>query len=86
MQALSILIPLWLAAAIAGRIGGDPNNLTEAYRPQLAALDRVLAGCGHGPANAKRTSIFDIPAGLKPGSGDPSDVGARPAGHRLHAG
>jgi 4-phytase/acid phosphatase len=58
-------------AAIAGRIGGDPNNLTEAYRPQLAALDRVLAGCGHGPANAKRASIFDISASLKPGSGDP---------------
>lgn len=58
-------------AAISGRIGGDPNNLTVAYRPQLAALDRVLAGCGHGPANAQRTSIFDIPASLKPGSGDP---------------
>ena len=58
-------------AAISGRIGGDPNNLTEAYRPQLAALDRVLAGCGHGSANAQRTSIFDIPASLKPGSGDP---------------
>jgi 4-phytase/acid phosphatase len=58
------------AAAIAGRIGGDPNNLTEAYRPQLAVLDRVLAGCGHGPANARRTSIFDIPATLKPGIGE----------------
>jgi 4-phytase/acid phosphatase len=58
------------AAAIAGRIGGDPNNLTEIYRPQLAALDRVLAGCGHGPANARRTSIFDIPATLKPGIGE----------------
>ena len=58
-------------AAISGRIGGDPNNLTEAYRPQLTALDGVLAGCGHGPANAKRTSIFDIAASLKPGSGDP---------------
>jgi len=48
------------------RIGGDPNNLTEAYRPQLAALDRVLAGCGHGPTDAKRTSIFDIPPASSP--------------------
>jgi 4-phytase/acid phosphatase len=51
------------AAAIAGRIGGDPNSLTEAFRPQLAALDRVLAGCGHvDPLASKRTSIFDVPA------------------------
>lgn len=57
------------AAAIEGRIGGDPKNLTDAYRPQLAALDRVLAGCGKLPANPKRTSIFDIPTALKPGSG-----------------
>lgn len=57
-------------AAVEGRIGGDPNNLTQAYRPQLAALDRVLAGCGHGPANAKRTSIFDIPSSLKTGAGN----------------
>jgi 4-phytase/acid phosphatase len=58
-------------AAIAGRIGGDVNNLTQAYRPQLVALDRVLAGCGRVPPNPHRTSIFDIPASLKPGSGDP---------------
>jgi len=51
------------AAAIAGRIGGDPNSLTEAFRPQLAAMDRVLAGCGHvDPLASKRTSIFDVRA------------------------
>ena len=60
--------PAQAVAAIAGRIGGDPNNLTETYRPQLAALDRVLAGCGHTTPNAKRTSIFDIPATLNPGT------------------
>jgi 4-phytase/acid phosphatase len=59
------------AAAIAGRIGGDPNNLTATYRPQLAALDRILSGCGRLPANPQRTSNFDIPSSLKPGSGDP---------------
>jgi 4-phytase/acid phosphatase len=57
-------------AAVAGRIGGDPNNLTELYRSQLSVLDRVLAGCGHAPANAQRTSIFAVPATLAPGSGD----------------
>jgi 4-phytase/acid phosphatase len=57
-------------AAVAGRIGGDPNNLTELYRPQLTLLDSVLAGCGHAPASAPRTSIFAIPASLAPGSGD----------------
>jgi len=55
-------------AAIAGRIGGDANNLTEAYRPQLEALDRILAGCG--AAAKSRTSILDVPASLAEGSGD----------------
>ena len=63
--------PALAIAAIDGRIGGDPNHLTEALHPQLAALDHVLAGCGHEPVNAKRVSIFDIPSSLKPGSGDP---------------
>ena len=57
-------------AAVAGRIGGDPNQLTEIYRPQLAILDRILAGCGKVPANQKHTSIFDIPASLTAGAGD----------------
>ncbi len=64
-------------AAIAGRIGGDPNNLTAAFHSQLDALDRVLAGCGSAQAsgresafNRKRTSIFDVPAALLSGNGD----------------
>jgi 4-phytase / acid phosphatase len=57
------------AAAIAGRIGADPNHLTEAFRPQLAVLDNVLAGCGHAaPSKTKRTSIFEIPVALGGGS------------------
>ena len=68
--------PRLAAAAIAGRIGGDPDHLTEIYRPQLTALDRILSGCGRLPTNPQRTSIFDIPASLKPGSGD-SPVAAR---------
>jgi 4-phytase/acid phosphatase len=62
--------PALAAAAIAGRIGGDPANLTETYHSQLAALDRILSGCGHVPPNPHRTSIFDVPAGPKAGSGD----------------
>jgi 4-phytase / acid phosphatase len=58
-------------AAIAGRIGGDPNSLTAAFHAQLAALDHVLAGCGRASsANRPRTSIFDAPAALAPGNGD----------------
>ena len=50
-------------AAALGRVGGDFNNLAEAYRSQLTLLDRVLAGCGRAPANARRTSLLDIPEG-----------------------
>jgi 4-phytase / acid phosphatase len=58
-------------AAIAGRIGGDPNHLTAAFHSQLDALDHVLAGCGHTQASdRKRTSIFDVSAALVPGNGD----------------
>ena len=70
--------PALAVAAVTGRIGGNPSNLTEAFRPQLAALDRVLAGCGHSPPNPKRTSIFDIPAVLNPGPGDPLMVARGP--------
>jgi 4-phytase/acid phosphatase len=56
-------------AAVDGRLGGDPNHLTEAYRPQLAALEQILAGCGHATAT-QRTSLFDIPASLASGKGD----------------
>lgn len=56
------------AAAVAGRIGGNPNNLTDAYRSQIAALDKLLATCGT-PAllEARRTSLLDIPAKVAPG-------------------
>jgi 4-phytase/acid phosphatase len=65
------LDPALAIAAIGGRIGGDPTNLAQAYWPQLAALDKILAGCGKVPAtNAARTSLLDIPAVLQPGKGD----------------
>ncbi len=56
--------------AVAGRLGGRPENLTSAYRPQLEALDRILA-CGKAaPGHVLRTSLFDIPARLSSGTGD----------------
>ncbi len=48
-------------AAVLGRVGGSYNNLATAYSAQLGVLDNILAGCGHAPANAKRTSLFAIP-------------------------
>jgi 4-phytase / acid phosphatase len=57
-------------AAIAGRIGGDPARLTQAYRTQIASLDNLLATCGTAPSPQKRTSLFDVPSTLSSGSGD----------------
>jgi len=58
-------------AAIAGRIGGNPNNPAEAYRAQLTELDRILGTCGDpSGATMKRQSILAIPAKLTPGSDD----------------
>lgn len=58
-------------AAVAGRIGNDPANLTRAYHVQLQALDHVLATCGTPTAPAsQRTSLFDIPSTLSQGNGD----------------
>jgi 4-phytase/acid phosphatase len=58
-------------AAIAGRIGGNPDNLTEAYRSQLASLDKLLSTCGaSASARNGRTSLFDIPASLSNGKSD----------------
>lgn len=59
-------------AAIEGRIGGNPENLTEAYRSQLAALDKILATCGPSTSTQqpRRTSLFDVPATLSSGQND----------------
>lgn len=63
--------PALAVAAIAGRIGGDPNNPTDAYRAQLTELDRILANCGDPAVSAaKRQSILEIPAKLTSGTGD----------------
>jgi len=61
------------AAAIAGRIGTDPQGLTEAYRPQLEALEEVLRGCKAGvncPATGASAlrSLFDPSPSTAPAS------------------
>jgi len=67
---LGVNTPAQTTAAIAGRIGGDPANLAEAYRTQLGTLDTILATCGTAAsAQQKRVSLFDITATLTPGSG-----------------
>lgn len=57
-------------AAIAGRIGNDPATLSQAYRSQLTELDHILATCGDAKAPHARTSIFDVPVSIDPGTGD----------------
>ncbi len=57
--------------AIEGRIGGNAANLADTYRPQLEALDRILAGCDKTPAtNSARTSIFDLPPDISRSKSD----------------
>jgi 4-phytase/acid phosphatase len=60
-------------AAVSGRIGGNPQGLSEAYRPQLEALEEVLGGCNPGAICAgtpPHNSLFDIPSSIAPGKGD----------------
>jgi 4-phytase / acid phosphatase len=59
------------AAAIGGRIGNNPDNLTEAYRAQLMTFDKLLETCGKpSEKSAKRISLLDIPTTLSAGQGD----------------
>ena len=63
------------SAAIAGRIGANPEGLSEAYRPQLEALEEVLRGCKAGAncpgtGSAAPLSIFTIPPSTAPASTD----------------
>jgi 4-phytase/acid phosphatase len=62
-------------ASIAGRIGDDPKGLTEAYRPQLEALERVLLGCPTAtpcpaPGYTAAKLLLSTPASLESGKGD----------------
>jgi 4-phytase / acid phosphatase len=62
-------------ASIAGRIGNDPEGLTEVYRPQLELLQRILLGCPATsscpePGHTANKLLLEIPASLDGGKGD----------------
>jgi 4-phytase/acid phosphatase len=67
-------------ASIAGRIGNDPAGVTEAYRPQLELLQRILLGCPAAspcpqPGHTASRLLLEIPASLEGGKGDhPADL------------
>jgi 4-phytase/acid phosphatase len=64
---------LLASASVSGRIGANPRGLSEAYRPQLEALEEVMRGCNLGANCADMPephSLFDIPSSLGPGIGD----------------
>ena len=62
---------LLATAAVAGRIGNNPAGLSEAYRPQLQALEAILHSCKPGAScQPSPASLFDIPASIGPGKGD----------------
>jgi len=63
------------AAAVLGRIGGNPGALLEAYRPALEKMQQVLLGCKPGapcPPDGKavRHSLLDVATSVGPGEGD----------------
>jgi 4-phytase/acid phosphatase len=57
-------------AAVSGRLSGNPESLTRAYKPQLLALDNILACAKIQADKSPRTSLLDIPAKLAQGTGD----------------
>ncbi len=63
------------AASIAGRIGEDPAAVTEAYRPQLEELQRILLDCPAASAcpeaaHSQGKLLLGVNASLDKGSGD----------------
>ncbi len=62
-------------ASLAGRIGSDPAAVTEAYRPQLEELQRILLGCPAAspcpqPGHTAAKLLLDVPPSLESGKGD----------------
>jgi 4-phytase / acid phosphatase len=63
------------AAAVSGRIGGNPEALLDLYRPDLETMQQVLLGCKPGTrcpqvGKAVKRSLLQLPASLGPGKGD----------------
>jgi 4-phytase/acid phosphatase len=60
------------AAAVLGRIGGDPANPVKASAAAFATLERVLLGGGKTPAGKK--SILDWPVALRSDLADGASI------------
>ncbi len=63
------------AAAVSGRIGGNPGVLQDFYRPQLETMQQVLLGRKPGTkcppeGSPSKKSLFEVPASLGAGKGD----------------
>jgi 4-phytase / acid phosphatase len=63
------------AASVAGRIGENPSGVTDAYRPQLEELQRILLACSSSspcpqPGHENHKPLLGIPATLDSGKGD----------------
>lgn len=56
------------AAAINGRVGGNPNTLVQAYRSEFLALHRVLYGESVGALPPGKIALLDLPAVILPGA------------------
>ena len=54
-------------AAVLGRIGNDPANLTRAYRAEFDALQRVLGPVSGQPG---KTPVLELPGAVVPGEFD----------------
>ena len=58
-------------AAVLGRIGGDPANITQAHRAAFDTLERVLVG-ESGAIPPGKVAVTDLPANVVPGAQDHS--------------
>jgi len=52
------------AAAVLGRVGGDPATFLRAYQPEFTALQQVLTGPG-GKLPAGKVALLDLPVQVR---------------------
>jgi 4-phytase/acid phosphatase len=64
------------AAAVLGRIGGNPANPVTAHAAEIALLERVLLG-GDGKVLAGKKSLLDSPVSVDPDLGGGNAVAIR---------
>jgi len=63
------------AAAVSGRIGGNPRAVMDLYRPALETMQQVLVGCKPGPqcppeGKSVKLLLLEQPVSLAPAKGD----------------